>query len=726
MNRKLVSGMDNKHNDDELRFNKLYELLGKDVDNIFEDDEVDYDEENDTNEEVGEEVGNGNPNFVDVFNIFNDVNKVDNSNVFNDTVNNNSNIDNSTNNTYPEPIYNVFNNNVEDNTNNKEEVNQELVNVFDDTINNNYQDTVLDNYVNSNENIDNSVNNTYSEPIYNVFNNNVEDNTNKKEEINQELVNVFDNTINNNYQDTVLDNYVNSNENINNNVNNAYSEPIYNIFVDDDNKEESNQNNNLFNNVETNQEVDINQEVNNIDSSVNYLEDLKIDNNSVNEQVNLDNNQVIDNTVVNTDVVSSNQDVNSNIDNNTNYLEEIKIEPIKLDDNNSNEVVNIDNNIKKNNVFRNKTIVEKKAFDDGIDGINYDKKDFWYYFTNKKFFSILLVLVFISVVFLTLKAFYLGDIVNVYNEYTDEVEHDNVESTKVYEDSEIDNEALRKVAADELIACIKSPLDINKLPDSVNSVINEINSYYRSSSNYFAFLYKDIFTGFTVSYNENGKVFAASTIKAPVNIYLYEQASKGNVNLDDKLTYTANYYNNGTGVLKNKTVNTNYTIRELSSYAIRNSDNAAHNMLMDKYGKKNIRDFWQGMGTDTIFTGGDNWGLISAHDAKIYMSELYKFYVDNSEYGNELMNNFIGATTKFITGKNDYIVANKSGWSGSSQHDVSIIFAENPYIIIGLSNMGYNGGYMNHFNKVNDLAYKLHTEYWKYKTSMCNNIKQYE
>ena len=89
------------------------------------------------------------------------------------------------------------------------------------------------------------------------------------------------------------------------------------------------------------------------------------------------------------------------------------------------------------------------------------------------------------------------------------------------------------------------------------------------------------------------------------------------------------------------------------------------------------------------------------------------------------MNNFVNTTTKFITGKNNYKVANKSGWSGSAMHDVSIIFADNPYIVIALSNLGTSDNYWQYFNKANDLAYRLHTEYWKYKMSVCNNINQY-
>ena len=282
------------------------------------------------------------------------------------------------------------------------------------------------------------------------------------------------------------------------------------------------------------------------------------------------------------------------------------------------------------------------------------------------------------------------------------------------------------MAATELISCINSKVDINKLPSSINSIVSEINNYYNQSNNHFAFAYKDIYTGFTVSYNANQNIFTASTIKGPTDIYIYEMASQGKINLDEELTYTGNYYNQGSGVLKNRQINTKYSVRTLLEYSTVYSDNAAHNMLEDKFGRTNMLKFWQDKGTSAIFTANNNWGITNAHDALIYMEELYRFYVDNSEYGEPLMKNFMDARPKFIVGKNNYVVANKSGWSGTAIHDVSIIFADNPYIVVGLSNLGETDYYMSYFNKVNDLAYRLHTEYWKYKMNECNNIRQYE
>ena len=149
---------------------------------------------------------------------------------------------------------------------------------------------------------------------------------------------------------------------------------------------------------------------------------------------------------------------------------------------------------------------------------------------------------------------------------------------------------------------------------------------------YFAFKYKDIYTGFSVGYNENQNIFTASTIKGPKDIYIYEMASQGKINLDEKLSYTGAYSNTGAWVLNSFGFNSKHTVRDLLKYSTVSSDNAAHNMLMDHFGRENMLSFWRGLGTTAIFTDNNNWGVTNAHDASIYMEELYRFYIENEKY----------------------------------------------------------------------------------------------
>ena len=344
---------------------------------------------------------------------------------------------------------------------------------------------------------------------------------------------------------------------------------------------------------------------------------------------------------------------------------------------------------------------------------------------NRKFLMIIGICTFIFVCVVVIKAFYYGNKLDDYENVFITIDKKSDDEAKIYVDKDIDTKILKNVAASNLISCINKKVDINNLGEGVKNKIREINNYYNGSNNYFAFSYKDLYTGFMISYNANQNIFSASSIKAPKDIYLYEMASQGKVNLDEELIYTSSYYNTGSGVLKNKPVNTKYRVRELLRYSTVDSDNAAHNMLMNRYGRENILNFWSKKGTTAIFTLPTNWGVTNAHDATIYMEELFKFYLNNDEYGGELMNNFLHSYPKFIKGKNNYQVASKSGWAGSVLHEMSIVFADNPYIVIALSNLGDKGNYQEYFDRVNDLAYNLHVEYWKYKMNSCKEINQY-
>lgn len=354
--------------------------------------------------------------------------------------------------------------------------------------------------------------------------------------------------------------------------------------------------------------------------------------------------------------------------------------------------------------------------------INTSKKEY-----KKKIFKFLIPISIFSILFISIML--QSNISYSYklNQYEeDTMTYDkNIDATvKIYSEENLSDNNTNN-AADNLISCINSKIDVNNIPTNVQNVIDKINDFYNESGNHFAFAYKDLHTGFTVTYNESQQVFTASTIKAPTDLYIYEMASLGKINLDDEMTYTSNYFNPKSGKLKYNEFNTKYTVRELLRLSTVYSDNAAHNMLEDKFGRVNMLNFWKERGTEYIFTQNTNWGVLNAHDAIIYMEELYRFYLNNEKYGKEIMENFKNASPKFIEGKNDYLVANKSGWGNTSIHDVSIIFAENPYVVVALSTLGKTNIYNAYFDKVNDLAYELHTEYWKYKTESCSNIKQY-
>lgn len=259
----------------------------------------------------------------------------------------------------------------------------------------------------------------------------------------------------------------------------------------------------------------------------------------------------------------------------------------------------------------------------------------------------------------------------------------------------------------------------------VGEYISKLNQLFQSNNNYFSFLYQDLYSGYTVSYNEESPIFTASTIKAPAMIYLYEEASKGKINLNEKLTYTSNFYSGGSGILQTKPVGTSYTIEQLIQYSIHDSDNIAYRMLMNHYGRKNILNYWKNLGTKNIYTLDTIWGVTSTKDASIYMKEMYRFSKENNTYGKRLLQYFKGAEWKLITNKDGtFNTANKGGWSGTAIHDVAIVFEKNPYLLIIMSNTG-ESDYQYLFQTTSKLVGQMHEEYWKYKVQKCTSINLY-
>ncbi len=351
-------------------------------------------------------------------------------------------------------------------------------------------------------------------------------------------------------------------------------------------------------------------------------------------------------------------------------------------------------------------------------------KEFIYYFTlgakfiltNHIFQGIIFTITFFIVSFVVYRSSILRKDVDKYEELTNKIEEKMETEIKInYQTTE---EVPYLSGAASLSNCLKEPLTEDKFTENFTNTITAIENLFNSSKYNFAFKYEDIYTGFNISYNSGQPIFAASTIKAPEAIYIYEEAEKGNINLNDSITYTSNYYSEGTGILKNTPFNKSYDIKTLVSYSIIHSDNAAHLMLNNKYQSNNIYSYWNSLGTNVIFKDNNAWGNINADDATIYMKELYNYYISKNNYSDELLNYFIKAWKLIKVPDNNIVIANKTGWSGTSLHDAALIFDENPYILVILTNRGYTE-YESFFNEASTLIYNLHKEYWTIKINSC-------
>jgi beta-lactamase class A len=245
--------------------------------------------------------------------------------------------------------------------------------------------------------------------------------------------------------------------------------------------------------------------------------------------------------------------------------------------------------------------------------------------------------------------------------------------------------ASSSVQATTTISNKKLPSDDNDKDDLPNYDVlrTQLEDYIGTRPGKVSVYVKDFATGETLNLNSDQVYVAASTIKLPLVLYIYELAAQGKINLDAKLTYTPEYYAQGTGILQGEPFGGQYTIRELSRLSMEYSDNVAWKMLLDFMGQDKLTAYEKSLGAKA--TGGDNGLYITTpEDMGIYLERLLNFSEEKPEYGNEVLHYM--ANSIFSEGipqdlPDDIVVAHKMGALNDNFHDVGIVFGNRPYII---------------------------------------------
>ena len=220
-----------------------------------------------------------------------------------------------------------------------------------------------------------------------------------------------------------------------------------------------------------------------------------------------------------------------------------------------------------------------------------------------------------------------------------------------------------------------------------NTIYNTINQYGASNS----FLLISLEDGMSVGYNVDRAYETASSIKAPYALFVYKKIAKGEIDPEEVMIYQQQYYNKGTGIVKNSDFGTEYKIKDLLYYSIHESDNIAYIMLHSRYGVKEFNSMLKSLNTKQLYlTPAGPWGFTSARSAAIIWQDIYNFAVTN-EYGVEFLN--ILANAKYNYYKDafgDIPSASKTGFAYKDVLETGIVFDEKPYIAIAIANKGGN------------------------------------
>jgi len=216
------------------------------------------------------------------------------------------------------------------------------------------------------------------------------------------------------------------------------------------------------------------------------------------------------------------------------------------------------------------------------------------------------------------------------------------------------------------------------------SVLKEqIEIYLASQEGHYGVYFISLKTGEEIGINENDQFFAASTIKVPVNLYLYTQFAEGKADPNKKLVYTERFYEGGTGKIQYEELGGEYSLRELSKLSIEISDNVAVNMLIAYLGRSKILDFEESIVGHPVNRARN---FSTPKDMGMYLERIVELEQDYPELGQELIGYlentvFNERMPKYLP--EDVKVAHKIGtWPDTgSSHDVGIVYGQNPFVL---------------------------------------------
>lgn len=212
------------------------------------------------------------------------------------------------------------------------------------------------------------------------------------------------------------------------------------------------------------------------------------------------------------------------------------------------------------------------------------------------------------------------------------------------------------------------------------------------------------------SIEPSAEILSSSTLEKHIEQKHY-QVSIGYYNLKTKKSfyYRADKLYYGASLIK--TLDAIYLYdkclmtKDLEPYvqkAISKSDNASHHYLVNKIGKQNLKNYANSLGAKNVLELTDNYGNTTVYDQMIYLQKLYILAKTNKKLQSFFVNNY--ANYMKIDGVQNL---HKYGYFRSYFHDVGIFLDQEPYLLIILTEHGYDD-YKSIIRELSQLMHQYH------------------
>ena len=295
--------------------------------------------------------------------------------------------------------------------------------------------------------------------------------------------------------------------------------------------------------------------------------------------------------------------------------------------------------------------------------------------------------------------------------------------------------AMREVIAEKENEIMRLQAEINKIEGieyfDINAQIEIMRQIYELLHNppieesKIALYYEDIYNGYKFTYNADTEFDSASLIKLPFTLSIFKNASIEYINTlgveEPELKYdfakifkySEEFHQKGSGKIIDQPEGTKYTYLELFEYLLKYSDNVAYSILRQEYNVWDMRNYVNSAKLTSMYTTMSN---MSAADGGQILKDVYEFTNSSAVYAETMLNSMINSahTVMIANGVYPDITAHKYGWDTGAYHDMGIVYNENPYVIVFLSNLDKGGTVINEYvQSIVQLIAKLHENFYK-------------
>lgn len=220
-----------------------------------------------------------------------------------------------------------------------------------------------------------------------------------------------------------------------------------------------------------------------------------------------------------------------------------------------------------------------------------------------------------------------------------------------------------------------------------SSFVASISKRVEEYPNRAGIIVRDLDNNFSYYYQGSKQFISASLIKLPILCSVFEEINRGYMSLDNIITLKKEHKVSGSGSLRRVRNGAQYTVEELLTLMIKNSDNTAAKILTDRIGLKKMNRLFTDIGLqDTNITRksfnmtrrrGRDESYTTPHDIAYLLEKVYYGMFINEEVSTRIIE--ILKTPKDSSRLSRYLpdkfeLAHKTGLLRGACHDAGIVF----------------------------------------------------